>query len=331
MKINDEEVEILVVDDDPNLASSVAEMITASLGIKAEGMSEPAKALEHVANGRIKVAVLDQVMPEMTGVAMTIEIHKINKFIQCILFSGQADSDDVSSGYGAGIVKFMNKRDLKSLPSTVYDAYAKYYIAIQKDLNEESLTLLYSYRSLNLKSLFSKTQVYLVDSVTLDKTFHFDNWTTVVELDCEKYEITDTVEFEEDLQLEVGSDERLQRELKLGKKIAPIVEMKIQHYISEKFNIRRRYKVKDSHTVKKTYEKPKTVVGNLVVVKRVYERTPVYLVHSVLLCTICPHCGMKTLFNLKVYQRIPRYLTRTLDYVEGRNEPIINETGFGGG
>lgn len=324
--INKNEIEILVVDDDEKTAKSVADFITSELSIQAEGVSTPDEAIEIVKTGNVKVAVLDQVMPEKSGIELYKYIHHINKYIQGILFSGQSDGDDVAKGYKAGI-EFMNKRDLKDLPTSVYNAYVKYHTSL-KDIKVAEKKPLYSYISWNLRNLLHHTDIYLLDTIIVNKQFHFDNWTSVVELDSEKLETDITIEYEEDTRMETDYEDRFKAEIGIGKKLLPILTGKIIQYINNTYNISKKYNIRQKQTVRKIYEKPQKTAGSLVVVKRVYERVPLYIEYSVILCTVCSFCGKKNLTNVKVYQRIPRNMTRTLDYVEGRTEPIVNETGI---
>ena len=60
-------VEILVVDDNLEAAKSFAELIEASLQIRTLPESNPDEVLDKVRNENIKVVVLDQRMPRISG------------------------------------------------------------------------------------------------------------------------------------------------------------------------------------------------------------------------------------------------------------------------
>lgn len=91
----DKNVEVLVVDDDLAAAQTFSELIATKYSFRTEAYSNLEKVLEVVRTGTVKVAVLDERMPDMNGTDLFKKIHQINPNIKAVLLTGEADRLDI--------------------------------------------------------------------------------------------------------------------------------------------------------------------------------------------------------------------------------------------
>ena len=92
---------ILVVDDDPNMLSSVVRYLVRE-GFVVEGFNSPLQALQALDSPDFGVMITDILMPEMDGVGLLREAKKKNPFLQVILMTGQVRMNYLLEGFRAG-------------------------------------------------------------------------------------------------------------------------------------------------------------------------------------------------------------------------------------
>ena len=121
---------ILVVDDDFAAAQNFAEYITVRLNINAIAETNITEVFNIIKNEPIKVAVLDQRMPEMSGTEVYKKILQINPYIKAIMLTGEANREEVAEAMRIGYVDFLEKKNVEQLPNKVMIAYTKYQIEL---------------------------------------------------------------------------------------------------------------------------------------------------------------------------------------------------------
>jgi CheY-like chemotaxis protein len=84
----------LVVDDEPSLADTLA-LIFQHAGYAASAVYSAEEALARIADQRPSLVVSDVVMPGMDGVAMARSIRKSYPDCLVLLFSGNADTQEL--------------------------------------------------------------------------------------------------------------------------------------------------------------------------------------------------------------------------------------------
>ena len=84
---------------------------------------DPHQAVELVKENPIKVAVLDQRMPKRTGTALFEDLKRLNPELRGILFSGEAEREDVAEALRAGFIDALDKNDVSQLPERVRQLY----------------------------------------------------------------------------------------------------------------------------------------------------------------------------------------------------------------
>jgi len=111
LHVQDEVLEILVVDDQPENLAEMQELLE-ELGRPVHCVESGAKALECMAAGNIGLVLLDVQMPGMDGfeVARRMRANPDTCFTPVIFISGMRQTDAVlDQGYAAGAVDFMTK------------------------------------------------------------------------------------------------------------------------------------------------------------------------------------------------------------------------------
>jgi DNA-binding NtrC family response regulator len=98
---------VLVVDDERPVAQTTADVLVA-MGIRARALTDGRAALEAVRNGDVDVAVVDMVMPNMTGPEVIEQIIALDPRVACIGISGQ-DAASLFQRAASKVVSFLRK------------------------------------------------------------------------------------------------------------------------------------------------------------------------------------------------------------------------------
>jgi signal transduction histidine kinase/integral membrane sensor domain MASE1/ActR/RegA family two-component response regulator len=101
---------ILAVDDELDVLHALEEML-ASLGYEPVGFNSSREALEAVrANPRrFDAVVSDEVMPEMTGTQMSLELRKLNPTLPIVIASGYGGAGFETRALSAGVNRVLKK------------------------------------------------------------------------------------------------------------------------------------------------------------------------------------------------------------------------------
>jgi CheY-like chemotaxis protein len=101
---------ILAVDDEVDVLHALEEML-ATLGYEPVGFNSSHEALESArANPRrFDAVVSDEVMPEMTGTQMSIELRKLNPVLPIVIASGYGGAGFETRALSAGVNRVLKK------------------------------------------------------------------------------------------------------------------------------------------------------------------------------------------------------------------------------
>jgi PAS domain S-box-containing protein len=101
---------ILAVDDEVDVLHVLEEML-ASLGYEPVGFNSSREALEAVRENprRFDAVVSDEVMPEMTGTQMSIELRKLNPGLPIVIASGYGGAGFETRALSAGVNRVLKK------------------------------------------------------------------------------------------------------------------------------------------------------------------------------------------------------------------------------
>jgi CheY-like chemotaxis protein/anti-sigma regulatory factor (Ser/Thr protein kinase) len=101
---------ILAVDDELDVLHALEEML-ASLGYEPVGFNSSREALEAVRQNprRFDAVVSDEVMPEMTGTQMSVELRKLNPNLPIVIASGYGGAGFETRALSAGVNRVLKK------------------------------------------------------------------------------------------------------------------------------------------------------------------------------------------------------------------------------
>jgi signal transduction histidine kinase/CheY-like chemotaxis protein/integral membrane sensor domain MASE1 len=101
---------ILAVDDEPDVLHALEEML-ASLGYEPVGFNSSREALDAVRQNprRFDAVVSDEVMPEITGTQMSLELRKLNPTLPIVIASGYGGAGFETRALSAGVNRVLKK------------------------------------------------------------------------------------------------------------------------------------------------------------------------------------------------------------------------------
>jgi PAS domain S-box-containing protein len=101
---------ILAVDDEVDVLNALEEML-ASLGYEPVGFNSSLEALDAVRQNprRFDAVVSDEVMPEMTGTQMALELRKLNPTLPIVIASGYGGAGFETRALSAGVNRVLKK------------------------------------------------------------------------------------------------------------------------------------------------------------------------------------------------------------------------------
>lgn len=101
---------VLVVDDEPAIVA-VLKMILENSGYRVTGHTASPRALETFKDdpGSFDMVITDHVMPELTGIRLTEEIHRLRPSVPVILCSGLNSVGDGGYVGPAGVQECLQK------------------------------------------------------------------------------------------------------------------------------------------------------------------------------------------------------------------------------
>jgi len=103
-----ERIKILIVDDEEDLVSTLAERL-ALRGFEVETATTGAEALELLDRERFSVLLVDVKMPGIGGLELTAEIKRSYPHLPVILFAGHSSLDDAGRALREGACDYLIK------------------------------------------------------------------------------------------------------------------------------------------------------------------------------------------------------------------------------
>jgi signal transduction histidine kinase len=88
-----------IVDDDPVIRSTVVEVLELS-GIAAESFGSGADALGYHGTGRPDLVIVDQQLPDTTGITLSVALRSVDPDLGVILLTGYASADNAIAAVG---------------------------------------------------------------------------------------------------------------------------------------------------------------------------------------------------------------------------------------
>jgi PAS domain S-box-containing protein len=115
---------VLVVDDEPEVLAALEEML-ASLGYEPVGFRESREALEAARADprRFEAVVSDEVMPQLTGTQLAVELRKLNPTLPILIASGYGGAGFETRALSAGVNRVIKKPYRMSEIAEILDGF----------------------------------------------------------------------------------------------------------------------------------------------------------------------------------------------------------------
>jgi DNA-binding NtrC family response regulator len=115
---------VLVVDDEPEVLAALEEML-ASLGYEPAGFRNGREALEaaRADPGRFEAVVSDEVMPELTGTQLAVELRKLDPTLPILIASGYGGAGFETRALSAGVNRVIKKPYRMSEIAEILDGF----------------------------------------------------------------------------------------------------------------------------------------------------------------------------------------------------------------
>ena len=115
---------VLAVDDEPEVLAALEEML-ATLGYEPAGFRDSREALEaaRAEPARFEAVVSDEVMPELTGTQLAIELRKLNPTLPILIASGYGGAGFETRALSAGVNRVIKKPYRMSEIAEILDGF----------------------------------------------------------------------------------------------------------------------------------------------------------------------------------------------------------------
>mgnify|MGYP005835897833 CR=1 FL=1 len=101
-------VKILVVDDDNDLRATIADALSSS-GFLVEEAPNGSEAIDKIRSSQYDIAIVDMVMPRLTGLDVLSEIKKISPWTKVIFVTAFATIDNAVEAMKRGASDYIKK------------------------------------------------------------------------------------------------------------------------------------------------------------------------------------------------------------------------------
>lgn len=328
-------VDVLVVDDERRPGESFAKLIQAKTRLSTTFTDDPEEAVRIVRQNHIKVVVLDQKMPKMSGTELFVRLRESDPHLRAILFSGQAQLEDYSTAAHEGFLELVDKSDLARLPKLVSDHYAHYLAEVANNTyrSAELLKVIrtgFSFRG--SKVTFDLMEVK--DAPGVDQTIALENeFRTFVQLAAgqtkqstytETRELEIVVEYERQVKATLGAqtDAKTSASTPIKFELSSQLKSAIESSLKEKYNVRARATAQ--REISDTYVVPAETPGvSPYVTSRQLQRAPVYERKRVLVRTTCDCCGCQQYDSFNVLIPTGDFRTRQIDFMSDNTSRTI--------
>ena len=106
-----ERVRVLIVDDEPSMTETLAELLGAC-GYEVSPTTNPEEALAWTADRFYEVALVDLVMPGMSGLELAERLYERSPETQVVIVTGNEDIESVRAGLHVGVYDYLLKGGL---------------------------------------------------------------------------------------------------------------------------------------------------------------------------------------------------------------------------
>jgi CheY-like chemotaxis protein len=319
--------DVLVIDDDGDLAATWARHLGQVLDLRARSVTVPAEAEELVKREGVKVAIIDQEMPGVDGVTLGGRLYEADRRIRRIMLSSKATSIETASAYNIGFDRFIHKNDgLRDLPGAVMTSLIEQDRAITEEIRRGATMVYEEHGGLLRQSV--RAMVYLLSVDGLDEEYIVEaEWKSHRQLHAgEEVEESFEMEWERSNTLEFATEQHWLNDtgFDLGKaaKISAAVKREIarRQQTTMSMSSRKTARISRRLTLPTEPDDP----GKPHVSARVHQVAPVYRCASVTLVRQCAACGERKMFRALVFLESDRLATRHIDYLSDNTTKVVS-------
>lgn len=322
---NNNEPEVLVIDDNLDFAQSAADLINTKYGLYCIPKSKKEEIIKTIQHNIIKVAVIDQVMPEIKGTELFLEIKKLSPDTKAIMLTGEASSEEIGKAVNIGFSSYLNKRDITKLPDEVFKQYVSYD---KKSISNTDNHILFTEKKLFILPIITYSLVS-VDKINNNHVFE-DSWKTATTIHAgEVREMEFSVEFEDSITMSEEYENKIKMELDISSKshMATLKDA-INTELNRKYSTQHKMSKKENLKSKRKWELPKEPDDTTQrhIVKRDIENAPIYNEYRIIIKKVCRLCKNSSIFPITIYKQTNKIKTRQIDYYSDGSQ---NETDTG--
>lgn len=312
--------EIIVIDDAPDAANDFAALIEAQTGLKVQPFINHQELLDFVSHVYVKIAILDQVMPEIRGTELFEEIKKFNPNIKAIMLTGEATKDEVAKAMNSGFSIYLSKGDISLLPHKVLELYTEYELSISNDLRNKVKTKLFPF----WKRIFSPYS--LVSCTPYGPQRIAEEGEPILDIyEGEEKEWNSNLTIENRINIEEKSEKKLETEFSVSTEWIKDLASKINSNIATQFSKQFSLTTQQNTSQRRTYRIPQPTDGaGIPVSRRVIEQFPIFQYYQVVIQKVCRWCKQAKSISIIVSKQTNRVKTLQTDYLSDNTKKIVD-------
>jgi DNA-binding response OmpR family regulator len=290
--------DILIVDDDKNALANYGNRIQLTLGIEPFLAYDPRQALNILRIYPIKVLVTDEDMAPIRGTELVRQVREeLGSNIPCIMFTGFAHKVDMTKAIKIEGLKFLDKGNVRRLPSEVKDSLERYRDELSRSPGIPVNKIIQ--RKRRLVTFNSEVTIWINRIVSMEDYSRDSEWETVYRAERGKgvtLESTFRKAVKSSWESEVEREQKTGLDAKLsvpGAELASVLEDRVTETV--RHGLDREFELTTKETV--TVEQIKDPPPREGLRTREYQYAPVHLRVNVELRVECSCCQNVTMTN----------------------------------
>jgi CheY-like chemotaxis protein len=320
-------IEVLIVDDAIGAANEYKRLIELRTKLSAIATDNPDEAINFIKKYPIRVAVLDQRMPQKLGTELCREIKQINPFVKGIMLTGEADIQEVVTAWQeVGFSDYLHKSKISQLPNKILRYHVQYEVDIAQEATNYPILELYRKRNGYLFGHEIKVSVAVTEIVEDEFIFN-DTWRTIKQLNAgERIREIDKIEITNRFIHESEQNENISANISSDILTYSIIKTELQSVISSRFKDHVFSENRTTQEVSRDYQLPDEPSNSSqkYIASRHYQRAPVYRAIRCLLIKSCGCCDAQQPIVTMVYQLTSKVATKQINYFSDGEERILS-------